>query len=141
MSDHEHDDTLPDEVWEQDVANGGAVDGHLPPAAAAVVVQGVTLVREAPPLRHNSGSVTLVAAGAPFGLGREPRRRRLLVSVVSATPGAYVIAGDDPTQVLGGYGLAIPAGQLVTLHTADRLYFDAVGGDVLLSWMSELDQG
>lgn len=133
-----HDENTPDEVWEQDVANGGAVDGELPRAAVPTLPQGVSTVRLAPTLRHTTGAVQLVEGGT-FSLGREPRRRRLLVSV-SATAPAYVIAGDSRDQAAGEYGLIVPPGAVVTLHTADALWFCAVGGAAVLSWLSELDQ-
>lgn len=136
-----HEDIVPEPVWEQDVSNGGEVGGDLPPVAAPVVVQGVAHVREVPPLRHSSGAVTLATTARPFGIGRNVRRRRLLVSVVSADPTAYAVAGDDAQQVAGEYGLAIPAGVVVELRTADRLYFAAFGAELRLTWLAELDQG
>lgn len=142
MSDHE---PVPDEVWEQAVSNGGEVAGDLPATAAAVIVQGVAHVREVPALRHNAGAVT-VGAGDVFSLGREPHRRRLLLSVRAvdqeATPAPYVVAGDSADQARAGFGLSLPPdGRPTALHTADRLYLTAVGGAVVLSWLAELDQG
>lgn len=134
-------DTTPDEVWEQETA-GGAVAGELPRAALPTLPQGVTLVREAPSLRHTSGAVAQAVGAVPLALGREPRRRRILIAVRSTDATSYVVAGDSREQAGAGFGLILPAGSLVELHTAEALYLAAFGpAGVTVSWLSELDQG
>lgn len=138
------DPAVPSAVWEQDVPTGGADDaGQLPGAAVATVPIGVQTVREVPTLRHTSGAVDLTTTGQPYRLGRVAQRRRLVLSVApaSATPDAYVVAGDNEQQAAGGFGLRIPAGTVLVLGTAESMWFATFGADLNISWLQEFDQG
>jgi hypothetical protein len=135
-------DEVPEQVWEQDVADGGAIDGTLPTAAAAVVVQGVTTVREVPALSATFGTLT-VANGAVVSLGRNPKRRRLLLSVrPSVTATAYIVIGENQQQAAGGYGLTCLQGAaLPPIQFAGQLWIAAAGADLQVGFLAELDQG
>lgn len=136
-------DIVPDEVWEQDVADGGAVDSMIPAAAAAVVVQGVSWVRDAPTLAATFGLITVPAAGPAGRIGRNTRRRSLVLSVRPNTvTTAYVVVAENAQQALSGYGLPIiQAAAPVRVNYAGDLYFAAFGADVQVGFIAELDQG
>lgn len=135
-------DEIPEEVWEQEGPQGGAVDGQLPAAAVATVTQGVSTVREVPALRHITGRLDLTETGAPLRIGREPRRRRLVLSVdYSAVGSAYVVAGDTEQQARAGYGLRVPPGAVLVLATAGELWWATFGADLGVTFLAELDQG
>jgi hypothetical protein len=143
MSIHPFDPAIPSRVWEQDVPVGGAdVDGQLPGAALATVPVGVATVRNVPTLAHTSGRFALLEGGTAQRIGRVIQRRRLILSVsTSVAPDAYIVAGDTQQQAEGGFGLEIPAGAMLVLGTAGELWFAAVGDDLRLSWLQEMDQG
>lgn len=136
-------DIVPDQVWEQDVADGGAVDSDLPPAASAVVVQGVSWTREAPCLAATFGLLTVPQSGTPGRIGRNTRRRSLLLSVrPNATATAYIVVAENAQQAAGGYGLPILQGAApVRVNYAGDLYFTAFGADLQVGFIAELDQG
>lgn len=137
-----HDQDVPEDVWEQDVAQGGAVDGELPRVAVPTVPQGVATVREVPVLRHITGKLDLTTTGLPLRIGREARRRRLILSVsASATSGALVVLGDTQQQAAAGYGLQVPAGTLMVLGTAAEIWLQTFEADLTVSFLAELDQG
>lgn len=135
-------DEVPEAVFEQDVSDGGAIDGTLPATAAAVVVQGVTMVREAPPLDGTLGMIP-ISSGGVISIGRNPRRRRLILSVQpSATTTAYVVIGDTAYQAQQGIGIYLAQGQsLAPIHLAKQLFIAAFGAALNLGFLMELDQG
>lgn len=135
-------DEVPEAVFEQDVSDGGAVDGQLPSAAAAVVVEGISTVREAPCLAATFGALP-IGQGQTVSIGRNPRRRRLLLSVApNATATAFVVVGDNAQQVLGGIGLvAVQGAAPVTLHYAGQLFMAAFNAALTVGFVAELDQG
>lgn len=135
-------DEVPEAVFEQDVADGGSVMGQLPTAATAVVVQGVSLVREAPPLAATFGMIPIQSGGV-ISLGRNPRRRRLILSVQpSQTTTAFVVIGDTPYQAQQGIGLTIAQGASLTpIHYGGQLFVAAFGANLNLGFLMELDQG
>lgn len=133
---------VPEPIWEQDVADGGAVENELPPAAVAVVVQGVSLTREAPSLAATFGTMT-ITNGTAVRIGRNPRRRRLLLSVrPNATATAFVVIGESQQQVTGNYGLSALQGvTLPPIQYAGEIWVAASGADMQVGFMAELDQG
>lgn len=135
-------DVLPDEVWEQEVADGGVVAGELPAVATAVVVQGVTNVREAPCLNSTFGKLT-IPTGTALRIGRNPRRRRLLLSVrPSATATAYVCLGETQAQAVADYGpSALQGTAFPATHFAGEVWVAAFGADLVVGFLAELDQG
>lgn len=135
-------DEIPEPVFEQDVADGGAIGGQLPAVAAPVVIEGISMVREAPCLSATFNALP-IGQGQTVSIGRNPRRRRLLLSVApNATTTAYVVVGDNAQQVAGGVGLTIVQGAApVTLHYAGQLFFCAFNAAVNLGFVAELDQG
>lgn len=135
-------DEVPEEVFEQDVADGGSVGGQLPTAAAAVVVQGISMVREAPVLSATFGTIP-IQQNTVQSIGRNPRRRRLLLSVApNVTTTAFVVIGDTAQQVSQGIGITLIQGQFMTpIHYAGQLFVAAFGANCNLGFMAELDQG
>lgn len=133
---------IPDAVWDQDVAQGGVVDSELPRVAAPVVVEGVSWTREAPALAATFGLVN-IAQGATQRIGRNGRRRRLLISVQpNAVTTAYVVVAENAQQAAGGYGLPILQGSpVVSLAYAGEVWFGAFGAAVNVGFIAELDQG
>lgn len=136
-------DEVPEEVWEQDVADGGSVQGQLPAHAAAVVVQGVTLTREVPALAATFGTVSVSATGLPQRIGRNTRRRRILLSVrPNAITTAYVVIAENASQAAGGYGYYVLQGvAMPSLQYAGELWIMAFGADLQVGFISENDQG
>src|SRR2546427_41542 len=91
-----HTDQEPAEVWTQETAMGGAVDGRLPRAAQVVVVAGVVQTRETPPLTATPIRIPNLSQGALVHLvGAAPQRRPLLSPAAVAA-----LVGADR----GGYG-------------------------------------
>jgi hypothetical protein len=135
-------DILPDEVWEQEVADGGVVGGELPAAAAAVVVQGVSAVREVPALAGTFGKLT-ITNGSALRIGRNPRRRRLLLSVrPNTTATAYATLGETQQQAASDYGpSALQGTNFAAMQYAGELWVAAFGADVTVGFFAELDQG
>lgn len=133
-------DAAPEEVWEQDVAEGGSVAGQLPTAAGAVVVQGVTVVRDAPALGATFGLMT-IPQGTAQRIGRNSRRRRLIVSSrPNTTATAYVVLADTNQQAIGGYGLPILQGaNPLPLQYAGEVWIAAFGADMQVGFIAELD--
>lgn len=133
---------IPEEVWDQDIAQGGVVDGDLPRVAAPVVVEGVSWVRDAPAMAATFGLLT-IAQGATVRIGRNGRRRRLLISVRPNTvTTAYVVVAENAQQAAGGYGLPILQGSNpIAINYAGELHFGAFGADVAVGFVAELDQG
>ena len=135
---------IPADVWDQDVAFGGVVDGQLPPAAMPVVAEGVVFTREVPTMAATFGLLTIRQADpTPQRIGRNGRRRRLLISVrPNVVTTAYVVMAENAQQAAGGYGLPILQGSpVITLNYAGELFFAAFGADVAVGFISELDQG
>jgi hypothetical protein len=134
---------IPEEVWDQDVAQGGVVDGDIPAKASAVVIEGVTWVRDAPALAATFGLQTVTQNTSARLVGRNGRRRRLLLSVRPNTIAtAYVIVAENAQQAAGGYGLPILQGSpVVPLTYAGEIYIGAFGADVAVGFVAELDQG
>jgi hypothetical protein len=135
-------DEVPEAVFEQDVADGGSIEGQLPVTATAVVVQGVSLVREAPPLAATFGLIP-IQQNTVQSIGRNPRRRRLVLSCApNVTTTAFVVIGDTAQQVSAGIGLTLIQGQILTpIHYAGQLFVAAFGANCGLGFMAELDQG
>lgn len=138
------DEVVADEVWEQDGPVGGSVDGITAPVAIPVVTQGVTITRDAPPLKATFGLLTCGSGSAAVRIGREPRRRRLLLSVrPNTTATAYVVVAENAQQAEGGYGLPILQGVApVVLHYAGEVYVKGFGAtDLTVGFLAELDEG
>lgn len=135
-------DEVPESVFEQDVSDGGAIDGQLPAAAAAVVVEGISMVREAPCLAATFGALP-IGQGQVVSVGRNPRRRRLLLSVApNSTATAYIVVGDNAQQVSGGVGIPLVQGAApLTLHYAGQLFMAAFNAALVVGFAAELDQG
>jgi hypothetical protein len=133
---------VPEPVWDQDVAMGGVIEGELPRVAVPVVVEGVSWVRDAPAMAATFGLLT-VTQNSTQRIGRNGRRRRLLVSVrPNAVTTAYVVLAENAQQAAGGYGLPIlQASPVVAINYAGELWFGAFGADVQVGFIAELDQG
>lgn len=133
---------VPEPVWDQDVAQGGVIEGELPRVALPVVVEGVTWTREAPAMGATFGLLT-VAQNTAVRIGRNGRRRRLIISVrPNAIVTAYVIVAENQQQALGGYGLPILQGVApVPICYAGEIHFAAFGADLQVGFIAELDQG
>lgn len=135
-------DKLPTDAVEQDVPVGGVVDGRMPAIAVPTVQAGIATVREVPPLRHTAMSVPIGVNDAPYRIGREPRRRRL---ILAASPNnvatAYLVLATTEEQARADQGLQLAQGTNVTITGADMIWVTAVGADLTLSFLAELDQG
>lgn len=134
-------ETEADLVAEQDVPIGGAIDGDLPRAAVAVLPAGIVTTRELPTLDVTFGTLT-IPSGSVQRLGRDPRRRRLLLSVrPHATATAYVVISETEQQARSGYGLTVLQGQSPpgALTYAGELWFAAVGADMQVGFCAEID--
>jgi hypothetical protein len=134
-----HTDQEPAEVWTQETAMGGAVDGRLPRAAQVVVVAGVVQTRETPPLTATPIRIPNLSQGALVHLvGAAPQRRRLLIST-----SVDVLVGTDKGMVQGGNGFLIKSGVSYPPITAAEdiwvLVSGAGPGDVT-AW-AEVDPG
>jgi hypothetical protein len=93
--------TVPEEVWDQDVSQSGAVSGDIPDYAAPVIVEGVAAVREVPTLGATFGLLT-IRSGTSLRIGRNGRRRRLTLSVRPAVPtSSFVQLSATGTAVAG----------------------------------------
>jgi hypothetical protein len=134
------DDDISDETSEQDVPVGGAVDGKLANAAVATLPQGILTVREMPALAATFGKLTLPPLSTSR-IGRHPQRRRLLLSVRSADPDAFVTLAESEYQASIGYGLDITPGHPpIPLHYAGELWVCAFGASpVTVSFVAEID--
>lgn len=133
---------VPEQVWDQDVAVGGVIEGELPRVAVPVVVEGVSWVRDAPALAATFGLLT-ITQNTSVRIGRNGRRRRLIVSVrPNAITTAYVIVAENQQQALGGYGLPIVQGvSPIAINYAGEIHFAAFGADLGVGFVAELDQG
>lgn len=134
---------IPDQVWDQDVAQGGVAGGQLPAAAAAVIVEGVAWTRDAPALAATFGLQTIPTGTSARLVGRNGRRRRILLSVrPNAVTTAFAVIAENAQQAAGGYGLPIvQASPVVSLDYAGELYVGAFGADVVVGFVALLDQG
>lgn len=121
---------------------GGSAGGELPASAAPVIVEGIVFTREVPTMAATLGLLT-ITNGSTQRIGRNGRRRRLLVSVrPNVTTTAYVVVAENAQQAAGGYGLPILQGSpVVTLNYAGELWFGAFGADMGVGFVAELDQG
>lgn len=133
---------VPTEVWDGDVAFGGVVDGQLPRSASPVIVEGVTFVREVPTNAATFGLLT-IAQGTAQRIGRNGRRKRLLLSVRPNTvTTAYAVIAENQSQAAGGYGLpVVQASPVLTINYSGEIWIAAVGADVMVGFVAELDQG
>lgn len=136
-------DFTPAEVLEQDVPVGGVVNGARATAAVSVLPQGIQTFREVPSLKAATGSALLTAAGSPWRIGKEPRRRTLIIGCGdSVTVGAYLCIATSQLEATQGYGLRIYAtDDPITLHTVNELWIQPFAADLVLSWLAEIDQG
>lgn len=121
---------------------GGVVGGQLPAVAAPVVVEGVAFTREVPTMAATFGLLT-IAQNTTQRIGRNGRRRRLLISVrPNAVTTAFVVLAENAQQAAGGYGLPIvQASAVVDLNYAGEIHIAAFGADVQVGFVAELDQG
>lgn len=133
---------IPDPVIEQDVADGGSLDGTVPPIAVPVVIEGVSFMREVPALAATMGKLT-ITNGTALRIGRNPRRRRLLLSVrSSSTATAYATIGETQQQAVADYGpSALQGTAFPTFQYAGELWIAAFGADLIVGFLAELDQG
>lgn len=135
-------DKLPTDALEQDVSVGGVVDGRMPAIAVQTVAAGISTTREVPPLRHTAMSVPLLQTDVPYRIGRETRRRRLVLAASPhATTTAFLVIATTEEQARIDQGLQLPQGQNVTITGADMIWVTSVGADLTLSFLAELDQG
>jgi hypothetical protein len=135
-------DKLPTDALEQDVAIGGVSDGKMPQIAVQTVAAGISTTREVPPLRHTAYSGQQNRTDPPYRIGRETRRRRLIIAVAPhATVVSWLVVATTEEQARNLQGLIIAQGQNVTLSGADMVWIAAVGADLTWSFLAELDQG
>jgi len=140
--DQQSEQVIPEPVWDQDVAFGGVVDGQLPVASVPVIVEGVAFTREVPTMAATFGLLN-VAQGSSQRIGRNGRRKRLIVAVQpNAVTTAYVVIAENAQQALGGYGLPLLQGSSpITINYGGELFFAAFGAAVNVGFIAELDQG
>jgi hypothetical protein len=135
-------DKLPTDAVEQDVAVGGVIDGRMPTVAIPTVTAGISTTREVPPLRHTAMSIPLATTDNPYRIGREPRRRRLILAASpNAVTTAYLVISTTEEQARADQGFQLTQGTNVTMTGADMLWVTCVGADLTLSFLAELDQG
>lgn len=135
-------DKLPADALEQDVSVGGVVDGHMPSVAIPTVQAGISTTREVPPLRHTAMSLPLAQTDAPYRIGREARRRRLILAAgPHAVTTAYLVIATTEEQARADQGFQLTQGTNVTITGADMIWVTSVGADLTLSFFAELDQG
>jgi hypothetical protein len=135
-------DKMPGDALEQDVSVGGVVDGRMPTVAIPTVQAGISTTREVPPLRHTAMSIPLTQTDRPYRIGREVRRRRLILAASPhAVSTAYLVIATTEEQATADQGLQLTQGTNVTITGADMLWITCVGADLTLSFLAELDQG
>lgn len=133
-------DKVPGDVREQDLPVGGALDGALPRIAVPVVPTGIGLTREIPTLKATTYGGTQATTAAPFRIGAEPMRRRLVITAApDAVTTAYLVVASDLSSLPNG--IPIPQSQTLELRTAAELWVAAVGADLVWGFLAELDQG
>jgi hypothetical protein len=135
------DQEVPAAIWTQDVSQGGEIEGRLPRAASAVVVQGVVHTRETPPLTAFAAMVPQVSQDATKVyqlLGAAPQRRRFYVST-----SVDIKLGTDKGNLQAGYGFIVKANlAYAPFYAAEDVFFVVTGvgpGDVT-AWV-EVDPG
>lgn len=140
-------DKLPTGTLEQDVPVGGVVDGKSPSIAVQTVTAGISTTREVPPLRLNAFGIVLKAQTAgiePYRIGRETRRRRIHIALApnaGAPADSYLIIAATREQAINGDGYPLSPGDRVTIEAADMMWLTAIGGDLRIGFLAELDQG
>lgn len=137
---------IPTDQWEQDVPIGG-VDpdtGHdaAHGAPVAVVVSGISLVRDAPAREATSNKFAVLQGADPIRIGRAPQRSRLLVRYTSTTAAATCVMADTVYGAQQGTGLVLIANEApITILATDDRWIGLFTADGAISFLQEMHQG
>lgn len=125
------------DLWEQDVPVGGEnLPAGRPAAADAVVPVGITVTREAPPLKAVANAIPVQNGQIIRIAGRTPQRRRILISGTAA----FILCTSEG-EAQQGTGLSVAANMApITITAAVDLWAQASGAG-LITFLAEFYEG
>ncbi len=111
-------------------------DESTSPIRVPVSVEGPVQVHQLPSRSAGMRNWTGITEATRVG-NQDPRRRRAVLLVYSATPTDFVIIGTDQNEATSGYGFRLAPGIPLEISHQEALYAKANAAGVILSVLNE----